>query len=333
MSLLNAHYIKYIMRHERKLVIQIPCYNEAATLALAIRELPREVPGFQKVEFLVIDDGSTDNTAEVAVASGVEHIVRHHTNLGLARAFMSGIHAALSVDADVIVNTDADNQYDAHDIPLLTQPILDGKAQYVIGTRPISEIRHFSPLKKMLQKFGSFMVRKFSGTVVEDAPSGFRALSREAALRMNVFNNYTYTLETIIQAGYKNLGILCVPVHVNEDLRPSRLVKSIPQYIKRSAFTMIRIAILYYPFRFFMILGLGCFCIGSILGCRFLWYFFQGDGSGKVQSLLLVVLFLLTGVIAGMIAFVADLLAVNRMMLEDIQYTMRRAKLFDGEEK
>lgn len=333
MSLLNAHYIKYIIRHERKLVIQIPCYNEAATLALAIRELPREVPGFQKVEFLVIDDGSTDNTAEVAVASGVEHIVRHHTNLGLARAFMSGIHAALSVDADVIVNTDADNQYDAHDIPLLTQPILDGKAQYVIGTRPISEIRHFSPLKKMLQKFGSFMVRKFSGTVVEDAPSGFRALSREAALRMNVFNNYTYTLETIIQAGYKNLGILCVPVHVNEDLRPSRLVKSIPQYIKRSAFTMIRIAILYYPFRFFMTLGGISFLIGCVIGCRFLWYFFHNNGDGKIQSLLLASLFLLSGVIAGMIAFMADIAAVNRMLLEDIQYNQREWKYHQGVQK
>ena len=312
-----------------KLIIQMPCYNEAGTLAIALKALPREVPGVDVVEWLVIDDGSTDDTVAVAKACGVDHIVRHSTNRGLAAGFMTGLNAALEAGADIIVNTDADNQYCADDIPALVAPILKGEAQYVIGARPIGNIAHFSPLKKLLQKFGSFMVRKFSGTDVQDAPSGFRAMSRETALRLNVFNDYTYTLETIIQAGYKNLVIKNVPVRVNGDLRPSRLVKSIPLYIRRSVFTMIRIAVLYYPFRFFMNLGVCSFLIGAAIGCRFLWYFFHGAGSGKVQSLLLALLFLLTGVLAGMIAFIADLSAVNRMLLEDIQYRQRKQEL-DG---
>lgn len=311
----------------RKLVIQMPCLNEAGTLELALKEIPRKVEGFDKVEILIIDDGSSDNTAEVAARCGVDHIVRHCTNLGLAKAFMTGLHAALSVGADVIVNTDADNQYCAADIPKLTGPILAGEAEYVIGTRPISNIRHFSPVKKILQKFGSFMVRKFSGTSVEDAPSGFRALSRDAAMKINVFSDYTYTLETIIQAGSKNMKIVCVPVRVNEDLRPSRLVKSIPRYIKRSVFTMVRIAVIYRPFRFFMTCGLTSFFIGTLIGCRFLWHFFLHGGSGMIQSLILASLFLFAGFISCIIAFIADLLAVNRMLLEDVQYALRTGRM------
>ena len=315
------------MTGERKLIIQIPCLNEAGTLALALKELPRKVEGFDRVEFLVIDDGSTDATAETARQCGVEHVVRHCTNMGLARAFMTGLRTALAAGADVIVNTDADNQYCAADIPKLTAPILSGEAEYVIGTRPISEIRHFSPVKKLLQKFGSLMVRKFSGTDVEDAPSGFRALSRDAAMRINVFSDYTYTLETIIQAGSKNMKIKSVPIRVNRDLRPSRLVKSIPKYVQRSVFTMIRIAVIYRPFRFFMICGLGSFSVGVLLGCRFLWAYFQGAGHGMVQSLILASLFLLAGFFSCIVAFIADLLAVNRMLLEDIQYSMRARDL------
>ena len=310
----------------RKLVIQMPCYNEAATLALALKELPREVAGFDSVEFLVIDDGSTDDTAEIAASCGVEHVVRHGTNLGLARAFMTGIQAALAVGADVIVNTDADNQYCAADIPALTAPILAGEAEYVIGTRPIADIKHFSALKKSLQKFGSLMVRKFSGTQVEDAPSGFRAISRDAAMRLNVFNDYTYTLETIIQAGCKQVRIKCVPIRVNEDLRPSRLVKSIPKYIQRSIFTMIRIAVIYRPFRFFFCCGVILFLIGVLIGCRFLWYYFSNGGHGMIQSLILASLFLSAGFLIGIFAFIADLLAVNRTLLEEIQYSLRQKK-------
>ena len=317
----------------KKLVIQIPCYNEAGTLAIALKELPREVDGFDRVEFLVIDDGSVDATAEIARECGVDHIVRHNSNLGLARAFMTGIHAALAVGADVIVNTDADNQYCAEDIPLLTAPILSGEAEYVIGTRAISKIDHFSPLKKLLQKFGSLMVRKFSGTQVEDAPSGFRAISRDAAMRLNVFNDYTYTLETIIQAGYKRVRIKSVPIRVNADLRPSRLVKSIPKYIRRSVFTMIRIAVIYRPFRFFMTCGAISFALGMIIGVRFLWYYFHGAGRGMVQSLILASLFLLAGFVSGIVAFIADLLAVNRMMLEEIQYSLRKKMLSEDDSK
>lgn len=315
----------------KKLVIQIPCYNEAGTLAIALKELPRKVEGFDCVEFLVVDDGSVDATAEVAKECGVDHIVRHGANLGLARAFMTGIHAALAVGADVIVNTDADNQYCAEDIPLLTAPILSGDAEYVIGTRAISKIEHFSPLKKLLQKFGSLMVRKFSGTQVEDAPSGFRAISRDAAMRLNVFNDYTYTLETIIQAGYKRVRIKSVPIRVNADLRPSRLVKSIPKYIRRSVFTMIRIAVIYRPFRFFMTCGAISFALGLLIAGRFLWYYFHGAGQGMVQSLILASLFMLAGFVSGIVAFIADLLAVNRMMLEDIQYSLRK-KMFSADD-
>ncbi len=315
----------------RKLIIQIPCFNEAETLGLALAELPRQIPGVDVVEFLIVDDGSSDNTVEVARACGVDHIVRHHTNLGLARAFMTGLEAALEAGADVIVNTDADNQYCAADIPALVQPILDGRAQYVIGTRPIADIEHFSPVKKLLQKLGSFVVRKVSGTVVEDAPSGFRAMTRETAMRLNVFNRYTYTLETIIQAGNKNLAIVCVPVRVNADLRPSRLVKSIPRYIQRSIFTMVRIGVVYRPFKFFLSIGVAFLLAGTAIGCRFLWYYLQGEGRGMTQSLILAAVLLLTGVIGVMIAFVADLLAVNRMLLEEVQYEQRRARFEKGQ--
>jgi glycosyltransferase involved in cell wall biosynthesis len=308
-----------------KLIIQIPCYNEAETLSVALAELPREIPGIDKVEILVIDDGSSDSTVEVAKANGVDHIARHHTNLGLAQAFMTGLHTALSLGADIIVNTDADNQYCAADIPALIAPILEGKAQYVIGTRPIAGIEHFSPVKKLLQKLGSSVVRQISGTCVEDAPSGFRALNRDAAMRMNVFNRYTYTLETIIQAGYKNLNIACVPVRVNADLRPSRLVKSIPRYISRSLFTMIRIFVVYRPFKFFFSLGTVSFLAGFLIGCRFLIRYLAGNGQGMMQSLILAAVLMLTGAVLGMLAFMADLLSVNRQLLEDIQYRQRKA--------
>ena len=311
------------MRKLRKLIIQIPCYNESKTLKIALNQIPRHMDGFECVELLIIDDGSDDNTAEIAKECNVEHIVRHHSNLGLARAFITGLHTALAAGADVIVNTDADNQYCAQDICKLVSPILSGEAEYVIGTRPIADIPHFSPIKKLLQKFGSFMVRKLSGTSVEDAPSGFRALSRDAAMKMNVFNDYTYTLETIIQAGYKNMQIKCVPIRVNEDLRPSRLVKSIPKYIQRSIFTMIRTAVLYHPFRFFFSCGIINIIIGTTISCRFLWYYFQNAGSGKIQSLILAAVLLLAGFISCMIAFIADLLAVNRKLLEEVQHSQR----------
>lgn len=238
-----------------KLIIQIPCYNEAGTLAIALAELPRHVPGFDKVEWLIIDDGCVDETVAVAKANGVDYVVRHTGNQGLAKAFMTGLEACLAAGADVIVNTDADNQYNAGDIPALVAPIVEGKAEIVIGSRPIATIQHFSPVKKALQKLGSWVVRAASKTKVPDAPSGFRAYSRAAAQRMMLFSEYTYTLETIIQAGQKNMAVTSVPVRVNGDLRPSRLVKSIPSYIRRSIVTIIRIFIIYRPFRFFATWG------------------------------------------------------------------------------
>ncbi|WP_145505125.1 glycosyltransferase family 2 protein [Yersinia alsatica] len=303
-----------------KLIIQIPCFNEAETLAIALNALPRSVAGFDKVEWLIIDDGSTDDTVKVAKENGVDHVISHHQNQGLAKAFMTGLDNCLRLGADVIVNTDADNQYHADDIPKLTQPILDHSAEFVIGERPIETIEHFSPVKKLLQKLGSWVVRIASNTNIPDAPSGFRAMTRTVAQQFIVFNNYTYTLETIIQAGQKNMAITSVPVRVNEDLRPSRLVKSIPSYIKRSIITILRIFIIYRPFRFFATIGAILFTAGFLIGIRFLFHYLTGAGDGHIQSLILAALLLGIGFQTFLIAIVADLLAANRKLLEDIRF-------------
>lgn len=320
-----------------KLIIQIPCYNEAETLPLTLSALPRAVEGFDSVEWLVIDDGSTDNTFQAAQKSGVHHIVRHTRNQGLARAFMTGIRACSRLGADVIVNTDADNQYDAGDIPSLVGPILDGRADMVVGARPIDNISHFSPLKKMLQKTGSWFVRVMSRTDVPDAASGFRAIRADAARQISVFNNYTYTLETLIQAGQKNMAVTSVPVRINQPSRPSRLVKSIPDYLLRSLITIIRISVVYQPFLFFASIGAVLFGAGFLLGLRFLYFFWTGAGSGHVQSLILASVLLGMGFQTILIAFIADLQASNRKLLEDIRYDFgkdngRKIGL-DGKEK
>ncbi|OGA59643.1 MAG: glycosyl transferase [Burkholderiales bacterium RIFCSPHIGHO2_01_FULL_64_960] len=306
-----------------KLIIQIPCLNEAGTLAIALKDLPRQVEGFDTVEWLIIDDGSTDDTVRVARENGVDHVVRHTRNQGLARGFMTGLDACLRLGADVIVNTDADNQYNAQDIPALTAPVLAGVADIVVGARPIETIEHFSPVKKMLQKLGSWVVRVASKTDIPDAPSGFRAMSRSAAQRLMVFNDYTYTLETIIQAGQKNMAITSVPIRVNGDLRPSRLVKSIPSYIKRSIVTIVRIFVIYRPFRFFVSIGGVLFSIGFVIGLRFLAYYIQGDGGGHVQSLILATMLMGMGFQTILIAFLADLLAANRKLVEEIRSTQK----------
>ncbi len=308
----------------RKLIIQIPCYNEAQTLGVALDALPREVDGFDRVEWLIIDDGSSDDTVEVARAHGVDHVVRHTRNQGLAKGFMTGLNACLARGADVIVNTDADNQYNADDIPALTAPVVEGKADIVVGARPIETIEHFSLAKKLLQKLGSWVVRVASRTDVPDAPSGFRAISRAAAEQLVVFNDYTYTLETIIQAGQKNMAITSVPVRVNDDLRPSRLVKSIPSYIRRSIFTIIRIFVIYRPFRFFGVIGAALFVAGFLIGLRFLWYWLVGEGEGHVQSLILAALLMGMGFQTVLVAFLADLLSANRKLLEEVRYLSRR---------
>lgn len=310
-----------------KLIIQIPCFNEAATLPATLADLPRSVPGFDEVEWLVIDDGSTDETRRVARDHGVHHVVGHTSNQGLARAFMTGLDACLQRGADVIVNTDADNQYKAAGIPALVAPVLDGSADIVVGERPIRIIRHFSPVKKALQKLGSWAVRMASKTAIPDAPSGFRAISRAAAQRLVVFSDYTYTLETIIQAGHKNIAITSVPVEVNEELRPSRLVTSVRAYVTRSIVTIVRVFIIYRPFRFFTTLAAVCFLAGFAIGVRFMVFYLSGDGSGHVQSLLLATLLMGAGFQLFVVAFVADLLAANRKLLEELLY---RARIADG---
>ena len=305
-----------------KLIIQIPCYNEEETLPIALADLPRQIDGFDSVEWLIINDGSTDNTVQVAKANGVDHVIHHTRNQGLARAFMTGMDACLRLGADVIVNTDADNQYNAADIPSLVKPVLEKTADIVIGARPIEEISHFSPMKKFLQKTGSWVVRKVSGTDVPDAPSGFRAFSREAAMHLNVFNEYTYTLETIIQAGQKNMAVTSVPVRVNKDLRPSRLLKSIPSYLHRSIMTIIRIFVIYKPFRFFFAIGSTLIAAGTLIGIRFLYFYFTGEGDGHIQSLILSAILLISGFQTILVAFLADVLAANRKMLEDMKYQL-----------
>ena len=311
-----------------KLIIQIPCYNEEATLGVTLSELPRQLPGIDRVEWLIVNDGSRDRTIEVAKACGVDRIVDLQTNQGLAKAFMAGIEASLRAGADIIVNTDADNQYCAEDIAKLIVPILEGEAEIVIGARPIQDVPHFSPIKKFLQKLGSFVVRLASKTNIPDAPSGFRAMSREAALRLNVFNEYTYTLETIIQAGQRGLVVTSVPIRVNGYLRPSRLVKSITAYIQHSILTIIRIFMTYRPLRFFMMLGSVPFGLGFLLCCRWLLLFWGiiGDNPAKprVPSLILAAMLILIGFQLWLFGLIADLMGVNRQLLEDIQLRMRR---------
>jgi glycosyltransferase involved in cell wall biosynthesis len=316
-----------------KLIIQIPCYNEEETLGVAIRALPRSIPGIDMVEWLVVNDGSSDRTSEVAAELGVDHVI-DRPHLGLARTFMAGIEACLARGADIIVNTDADNQYEAADIPKLVAPILAGEADMVIGERPILEIEHFSPIKKALQKLGSWVVRKASHTAIADAPSGFRAISREAALQMNVFNEYTYTLETIIQGGQRNLRMASVPVRTNEFLRPSRLFKSIPAYIQRSILTIFRIFIVYKPLRFFTWLGSVPFALGALLMLRWIGLYFVEEDVTRthVPSLIAAAVLVLIGVQIWALGFIADLIAVNRRLLEDIQLRVRRSEYGKAEE-
>ena len=302
-----------------KLIIQICCYNEAETLTTTLDALPQKVKGFDVVEWLIIDDGSTDDTARVARQNGVDHIVQLTSNQGLARAFMTGLETCLQFGADVIVHTDADNQYNADDIPVLTAPILNQRADIVIGSRPTETTKYFSRTKKFLRKFGSQVVRIVSQAKIPDTTSGFRAISREAAKRLMVFNDYTYSLETIIQAGQKNIAIVSVPIRTNEDLRPSRLMKNTWTYIKWQMLTILRIFVVYQPFKFFGTIGFILFGSGFLIGLRFLWIYFNDEGEGNVQSLILAGVLLGMGFQTLLIAFVTDLLAANRKLLEDIR--------------
>lgn len=311
----------------RKLIIQIPCYNEEGTLALTLQQLPRAVEGYDAVEWLIIDDGSTDDTVAVARANGVDHVVSMRHNQGLARGFMAGLDACLKLGADTIVNTDADNQYDATCIPDLVAPIVKGDAEIVVGERPISRTPHFSPLKKTLQKIGSWAVRVASNTDVPDAPSGFRAIHRNAAMRMYVVSEYTYTLETIIQAGRRNMRITSVPIRTNEDLRPSRLARSMMSYVQRSLVTILRVFLTYKPMRVFFAMGTIFALAAGALGARFLYHFMQGTGDGNVQSLILLTVFATASFVSFAVGVIADLQAVNRSLLEDIRLRLLKSEL------
>lgn len=307
-----------------KLIIQIPCFNEEDSLSSTLADLPGRIDGINTIEYLIINDGSTDRTIEVARESGIHHIVSFKQNKGLARGFMAGIDACLHLGADIIVNTDADNQYYGGDVEKLIQPIMENRADVVIGERPIDEIDHFSKKKKAFQHIGSLIVRLASNTDIPDAPSGFRAYSREAALRLNVVNDYTYTLETIIQAGWSKTAIVSVPIRTNPELRQSRLFKSIWSYIKKSSVVIIRSFMMYKPLRFFGTLGVISITLGLILGTRFLVYYFQGAGEGHVQSLILVAILVLLGIQAIIAGLQADIIAANRKILEEIQYRLRK---------
>ncbi|MBO6214631.1 MAG: glycosyltransferase family 2 protein [Lachnospiraceae bacterium] len=310
-----------------KLIIQIPCYNEAKTLEIALNDLPRHIDRVDEIEYLIINDGSTDDTEAVARNWGVHYIVHFKRNLGLARGFMAGMDAAIKHGADIIVNTDADNQYRGSDIEKLIRPILDNQADIVIGERPIDETADFSFLKKKLQHFGSWVVRIASKTDIPDAPSGFRAYSRNAAMRVNVYNEYTYTLETIVQAGRNKMAITSVPIDTNPELRKSRLASSMWAYIKRSMLTILRAFLMYRSLFAFSIIGL-CFGIpGLALGIRFLYFRLIGSGGGHIQSLILAMLLILIAVQSFMMGMQADIISANRKLIEDMQFRIKRLEL------
>jgi glycosyltransferase involved in cell wall biosynthesis len=313
-----------------KVIIQIPCYNEESTLPQTVRELPQSLPGVDVVEVLVIDDGSTDRTAAVARELGVDHIVTLKQNQGLAYAFMAGLEAALEAGADVIVNTDADNQYRGEDIGHLVQPLLEGRADIVVGDRGVAALEHFSPLKRLLQRWGSWVVEKAAGIPIPDATSGFRAFTREAALRLTVLSDYTYTLETLIQAGARRMSVVYVPIRTNPQTRQSRLISSIPSFLAISAVTILRFYAMYRPLRLFLSIGALMIAGGVALGVRFLYYFLTGPGIGKVQSLILAAILTIVGFQVCLIGLMADLVRLNRKMLEDVLYRVRRRELKVG---
>jgi glycosyltransferase involved in cell wall biosynthesis len=313
-----------------KLVIQIPCLDEEQTLPQTLAALPREVRGIDEIEVIVIDDGSTDATAEVAVANGVHEVVRFPNHQGLARAFAAGLDHALQRGADVIVNTDADNQYDARDIEALVQPILEHRADMVIGDRDPSRLDHFSFTKRLLQRLGSWAVRQLSGTNIPDATSGFRAISRSAALKLNVLSDFTYTLETIIQAGKKQIAIVHVPVRARATLRPSRLFSGTSHYIRRSVATLLRMYAFYEPFKFFALIGSLMILVATAIGLRFLWDYFAEGGVGHIQSLILAGALIVTGFVTWLFGVLADLTGRNRQLSEEILLRMRRLELHVG---
>jgi glycosyltransferase involved in cell wall biosynthesis len=316
-----------------KLIIQIPCYNEADTLPSTLRDLPKALPGVSAVEWLVIDDGSQDLTAEVARAHGVHHVVSLSQNRGLARAFLSGLERCLQLGADIIVNTDADNQYHGQDIERLVAPIIAGRADIVVGDRGVANVGHFSPLKRWLQRLGSWVVQRAAGVRIPDATSGFRALSREAALRTLVLSEYSYTLETLIQAGARQMAVEYVPVRTNPQTRPSRLMRSLPEYLTQSGLTILRTYALYRPLRVF--LGLGALMIagGLVLGFRFLYLFVARSGAtGNIQSLILTAVLLIVGFQVCLIGLIADLIGFNRKIMEEVLYRVRKADLSQDEE-
>lgn len=307
-----------------KLIIQIPCYNEAQTLEIALNALPKHIDGIDIIEYLVINDGSQDDTVEVAKKWGVNYIVNFRNNKGLARGFMAGIDACLRNGADIIVNTDADNQYNADDIEKLIQPILKGEAGMVIGERPIDETEHFSPLKKKLQHLGSWVVRKASKTNVPDAPSGFRAYSRSTAMRLNVINEYTYTLETIVQAGRSKMAVTSVPIRTNPELRESRLFKSMFGYVKKSMLTIGRAYVMYRPLTVFAAIASVFTGTGVFIGVRYLKYMSKGEGKGHVQSLILSSMMIIIGTLAAVVGLLADVISGNRKLIQEVQYELRK---------
>jgi len=316
-----------------KLIIQIPAFNEERTIAQTLRDIPKKIDGITSIETIVVDDGSSDKTADVARQAGATHVVLLRSHRGLSAAFRAGIDAALRLGADIIVNTDADNQYAASDIPKLIAPIVKGTAEVVIGDREVAKSPHMSPLKRSLQRFGSWTVGLASGLRVADVTSGFRAFSREAAMQINVFNPFTYTLETIIQSGSRNLGVQSVPVRTNPPTRPSRLYRGLGTYLRKSAATIFRVYTLYKPLKTFFAIGMLLLLAGALLGARFLWHFVEGDRAGHIQSLILAAVFLIIGFQTILIGLVADLISVNRRLSEEVLIRLKRMEVPDARQR
>ena len=310
-----------------KLIIQIPCLNEEKTLPLVIKDIPKKIDGISKIETLIIDDGSTDRTSHVARELGVDHIIQLASNLGLAHAFMVGLNTALKLGANIIVNTDGDNQYNGCDIPKLIKPILENKAEIVVGDREVEKIKHFSLTKILLQKLGSWVVRQLSGTSIPDVTSGFRAYSKEIAMQINVVSKFSYTLETIIMAGKKNIPITHVAIRTNKKLRDSRLFKSTWGYLKNSIATIVRIYAMYEPLKVFSYIGGTSFFLGFILGCRYIYFFFIGSTTGHVQSLILSAILIIVGFQIILIGLAADLISINREYVENSLYRIKKSEL------